>query len=315
MKHVGSVANEVAAFAKQQMAERDQEVRGRVNGRDVFTFVGEEHGDDIANLFPDDFTLDDYITTTNDALIDEAKRRLKLCATCPPHGGACGSDYEQNQGKAPRWDRDKGLRLDWCPRWSEHILRKKLMSVGIGEQLLAARFATYVPSNNRQRSAKKKCESYAQRFDRRTTGGNLLIAGANYGIGKTHLAVSVVADLLARYRLRTAKFVFVPEFLEQLRRAYEEPEKRNLIDNAMNADLLVLDDLGAHRTTEWVQEQMNLISNARWAHRRPTIITTNASPEETAATLGPRATSRFLGNVDKQTDAVYLDGDDKRWLK
>ena len=43
----------------------------------------------------------------------------------------------------------------------------------------------------------------------------------------------------------------------------------------MKADLLVLDDLGAEKTSEWVEETMNLIVNTRYNERRPTIFTTN----------------------------------------
>ena len=43
----------------------------------------------------------------------------------------------------------------------------------------------------------------------------------------------------------------------------------------MTADLLVLDDLGAEKTSEWVEETMNLIVNTRYNERRPTIFTSN----------------------------------------
>jgi len=73
----------------------------------------------------------------------------------------------------------------------------------------------------------------------------------------------------------------------------------------------VLDDLGAQRTTDWVREQMNLISNARWSNGRPTIMTTNTGPDEITATLGPRAASRLLGGAL----GIEVDGDDRRWQK
>jgi DNA replication protein DnaC len=43
----------------------------------------------------------------------------------------------------------------------------------------------------------------------------------------------------------------------------------------MQADLLVLDDLGAEKTSEWVEETMNLIVNTRYNEKRLTIFTTN----------------------------------------
>src|SRR5471030_3446511 len=51
----------------------------------------------------------------------------------------------------------------------------------------------------------------------------------------------------------------------------------------MEADLLVLDDLGAEKPSEWVEETMNLIVNTRYNERRPTIFTTNYenTPDDT----------------------------------
>jgi DNA replication protein DnaC len=313
MKQVGSIVNEILKAATAEGVERERVMRAHVGDKGILAWVADTHGDDFADLFPDDVTVEEYAATVNDTGVEEAKKRLVLCSTCPDHGGGCASEYEHDRGKAPCWDREKGLRLEWCKRWPEQILRKKLTSIGIGSRLIGSRFDTYKPSNGKQKRAKVKCEEYAKEFKRGTTTKNLLIAGSNFGIGKTHLAISVVADLLARYRIRTAMFVYVPEFLERIRRSYshEEPDGARLIENASTTDLLVLDDLLAHRTTEWVQEQMNLISNARWSNGLPTIITTNEGPDEMTTTIGPRAASRLLGD----TQAVAVDGEDKRWQK
>jgi DNA replication protein DnaC len=313
MNQVGSIVGEILRTAEAEGVEREQTIRAAVGDQGLLAWVADTHGDDFADLFPDDLTVEEYAATVNETGVDEAKKRLRLCSTCPEYGGGCASEYETDRGKAPCWDREKGLRLEWCRRWPEHIVRKKLTSVGVGSRLLGCRFDTYNPANGKQTRAKLKCEAYAKEFKRGSTKRNLLLAGSNFGIGKTHLSVSVVADLLARYRIRTAMFVYVPEFLERIRRSYsrEEPDGERLIEKASNTDLLVLDDLLAHRTTEWVQEQMNLISNARWSNGRPTIITTNEGPDEMTTTIGPRAASRLLGDAL----AVHVDGEDHRWQK
>jgi len=309
VKQIGSLLAEVTEFTQRYMREREEKLRKSIGDKHVLTWVEETYGDAVAFLFPDDFSMNDLVTTVSDGALDNAKKRLKLCATCPPHGGACASEYESNHGKAPKWDREKGLRSEWCPRWKEHTLRRKLTSVGVGEAYLGERFSTYVPTTDAQRDAKARCEEYAAAFKRGTTRGNLILAGQNYGVGKTHLSIAVVADLLARYRLRTAMFAYVPEFLERIRRSYssDDPEQR-LVENACTTDLLVLDDLAAQRTTDWVREQMNLISNARSSNKLPTIITTNASFKELEETLGPRAASRFFGNMF----GAVVDGPDRR---
>ena len=49
----------------------------------------------------------------------------------------------------------------------------------------------------------------------------------------------------------------------------------DILRPVMEADLLVLDDLGSEKPSEWVEETMNLIVNTRYNERRPTIFTTN----------------------------------------
>ena len=49
----------------------------------------------------------------------------------------------------------------------------------------------------------------------------------------------------------------------------------DILGQVMKAELLVLDDLGAERPTDWVEETMNLIVNTRYNDRKPTIFTSN----------------------------------------
>jgi len=311
MKQIGSAAHDFIARSREMARAREEQIERDAHGRDVHAFVSDEYGEELLPLFPKKTSLKEFVNTTTDGALETAQRRLKLCAKCPEHGGSCASEYESDRGKAPCWDLEKGLRLEWCARWPEHLLRERLRKVGVGEKLVGSRFTDFEATNELQRKAKKRGEKYAADFKRGETSKNLLITGTNFGIGKTHLAVSVLADLLRRHRLRSAYFTYLPEFLELVRRSYDEPAHRGLIDKACTTDLLVLDDLGAQRTTDWVREQMNLISNSRWSNGLPTIMTTNTGPDEITATLGPRAASRLLGG----SLGIEIDGDDRRWRK
>ena len=61
----------------------------------------------------------------------------------------------------------------------------------------------------------------------------------------------------------------------------------------MEADLLVLDDLGAEKTSDWVEETLSLIVNTRYSERRPTIFTSNYedNPDNTRPGLAARSGS------------------------
>jgi DNA replication protein DnaC len=86
--------------------------------------------------------------------------------------------------------------------------------------------------------------------------------------------------------------------------------RRALMQDACETEFLVLDDLGAERTTEWVREQLGIIMNERWANRRATIVTTNQKLDYFADTLGHRAVSR----LEAMVNMVEVDGRDRRAL-
>ena len=85
----------------------------------------------------------------------------------------------------------------------------------------------------------------------------------------------------------------------------------------MNADLLVLDDLGAEKTSEWVEETMNLIVNTRYNERRLTIFTSNYEdiPDDTDPnSLLFRIGFRMRSRLHEMCEFVVMDGADYREL-
>ena len=85
----------------------------------------------------------------------------------------------------------------------------------------------------------------------------------------------------------------------------------------MDADLLVLDDLGAEKTSEWVEETMNLIVNTRYNERRPTIFTSNYLdiPDDTDPnSLLFRIGFRMRSRLHEMCEFIEMDGADYREL-
>lgn len=310
MKSLGVLGQDYLSLVDRLAEERREFIEAKCEDMTAKEFVTREYGAAVADLFPDDFGIDDLIGTVSTPMLTEARDRLRLCSRCPSHGGACDLSHvpRESRGRVPEWDREQGLRFEWCERWPEHLTRRRLRAVGVGERFLAARFSTYEPNSDVQRGALRLCIEYAMNFGVTSETPNLLIAGGDAGVGKTHLAVSVLAGCIAARKIRSAYFVYVPEFLERIRRSFDTKEPQDILVRASETDLLVLDDLCAQRTTDWVQEQMNVLSNARWSAGKPTIITTNINPEDIGATLGPRAESRFFGNVT----GVMVAGIDRR---
>jgi len=122
------------------------------------------------------------------------------------------------------------------------------------------------------------------------------------GSGKTFLAASIAGELLKRGI--AARFIVVPEFLQQLRFSYQEREGSDydeaaIMNQALDAPVLILDDLGAHNSSPWTISKIYTLLNYRLNSRLPCVITTNLKPAALAEELGQRAASRMREMCDR----------------
>lgn len=119
-------------------------------------------------------------------------------------------------------------------------------------------------------------------------GKSMLLTGRT-GCGKTHLAIAA-----ARHLSRPAIFVTVPELLLEIRASFNgEDSESRLIRRYARAELLVLDDLGAEKTTEYSIQTLYTIISRRNREEAQTIVTTNLDLAQIADSLGDRIASRL----------------------
>src|SRR6266700_5569999 len=159
-----------------------------------------------------------------------------------------------------------------------------------------------------------------------TAGRGLLFTGS-IGVGKTHLAVGVLRRLI---RERGVKGLFCDyrELLKSIQNSYNpqvSTTELELLKPVFNAEVLVLDDLGAQKPNEWVWDTVALILNTRYNNKQTTIITTNypdlpagagnlSSPERAAReqTLGDRIGDRMRSRLAEMCVRVEMKGEDFR---
>lgn len=125
------------------------------------------------------------------------------------------------------------------------------------------------------------------------------------GCGKTHLAVSVLKILI--HRGFEGVFSDYQNLLERIRAGYDPASgssDKEAYRTALDAEILVLDDLGAHRVTEWVEDTVTSIVNHRYNQRKPLIATTNL-PDPDAHWAGS-GSSRGVGNGSMGDHRVKL---------
>ena len=153
----------------------------------------------------------------------------------------------------------------------------------------------------------RSAHELSQRYARAPQGWLTLIGG--YGCGKTHLAVAIALERLQQGD--AVYFAVVPDLLDHLRRAYG-PSSAETYDEVFDAlraaDLLVLDDVGAHSTTPWAGEKLYQIFSYRYINELPTVITTNLNPEALDDRLASRMLDTRVGLVFRIKAPDYRSG-------
>lgn len=127
------------------------------------------------------------------------------------------------------------------------------------------------------------------------------------GVGKTYMATAFANALRSEGR-RVASVVCC-DLLDRLRETQSEASEEKLGDILSlyaDADVLLLDDLGAERSTEWAIEQLFKIIDRRWTNKRTTIITSNMGAKEVDAKIGRRIYDRL------RSSEVVINGKSRR---
>lgn len=175
------------------------------------------------------------------------------------------------------------------------------------EDLARQRWSTMIPQRFVRASLADflddpKVTALASDWAHHAGGRNLVIFGA-VGVGKTHLAIAACRP--AAERGLHVEFVPAVEMFDRLRPGRDD----DALDDLLDADRLVIDDLGAERPTDWTAERLYLVVNRRWLDERPTIVTTNLESKDLAAEVGSRMFSRIVGS---DAVGIRLNGPDRR---
>ena len=162
-----------------------------------------------------------------------------------------------------------------------------------------------------------KCYKFANLFPLETKGVGLLLTGAP-GNGKTHLAVSILKQVIAT-RGAVGYFWEHKELLEKLRSFYDVRTaggEENLLRSVITCDLLVLDDLGDISVSDWSWDTTAYILNSRYNENRSTIITTNRPNEPARVTrVGEESSQLAERRIEYKRETLGDRIGDRMWSR
>jgi len=175
-------------------------------------------------------------------------------------------------------------------------------------------------------AAHLRARKFVEGYPVETAGTGLLLTGS-IGVGKTHLAVGILQALVAE-RGATGLFYDYRDLLKQVQNSYNQSvaaTELEILRPVFSAEVLVLDELGAAKPSDWVWDTVAHILNTRYNDRRTTIITTNypnaaplggeaASPRAAMReeTLGDRIGERMRSRLQEMCVVVEMRGKDFR---
>lgn len=158
----------------------------------------------------------------------------------------------------------------------------------------------------RMSSVLKACRNYAAHFSSRSP--SLLFMGET-GLGKTHLSLAIGGAVSGQGN--RVCYQSAPELFRRHRQEQYSGSGADTLKQALSADLLILDDLGAETENQLNQSALYNLINTRLNGQRPVIISTNLSPQE----LERRFTSRIASRLLTLYKCVRFSGKDIRQIK
>ena len=173
---------------------------------------------------------------------------------------------------------------------------------------VAGTFTNFIERDGAE-DAFNMCQDYVNE----NTAPILVLRGPR-GTGKTHLMEAVGRELIARDM--TVRYERVPALLSRIRSSYDHAYPEAAEDDMRRchlAQLLMLDDLGSEKSSEWVQEKVFELIDERYGTGRLLIVSTNDSYASLSANLGERVASRlFDENSGKVAQVVMTCSDYRR---
>lgn len=205
----------------------------------------------------------------------------------------------------------KGARPCSCRKRDQHD--ENISRAQLPKRYDGCHFHNYKAQTPSQAAALKFAMNFAMEYPAVDRG--LLFMGT-VGVGKTHLAVSILKGLTERGF--ECLFYEFGTLLKEIQDSYNPKtftSELSVLGPVLKADVLVLDELGASKPTDWVRDTLAHIINTRYNEKKTTIFTTNyldMRPHEREETLEDRIGVRTRSRLYEMCRSIEMSGPDYR---
>ena len=240
---------------------------------------------------------------------DKGGREIRMeseCGTCTGYTEECEHSglwdfVDEKTGRVCRGSCDH-RRAYGVRQKADQQLKNANLSTRFGQR----RLDNFVPVNDSTEAALEKCKAWCEQDH--SDGVGLILAGP-VGTGKTHLAAGILNQWLDAGVLGT--FGLTSDIFGEIREAIQDNSGKSadqIIAELAKTPLLIFDDFGSSKATEFQAATLFRIQNARYENLLPTIITTNLTAPEIRDFLG----SRIYSRLQEVCYWVPVEGDDYR---
>lgn len=171
-------------------------------------------------------------------------------------------------------------------------------------------FDDYRAETKDQQKALAMAKHYAENFDMHMANRQNVIMQGSYGTGKTHLAAAIRNELSRQHY--KVLFMSLPDYIDKVKQEFGDHNQRHPIAKmAKDAELLILDDVGANRMTEFEVSELFRLVDSRTD--KCTIYTTNYKPTEFLGKEAERkGLARIFSRMMQNTKVIVMNGPDYR---
>lgn len=214
------------------------------------------------------------------------------------------------------------LRVEPCGCQGDLRKRQRLVAAQIPKRYAHCTLETFREKTPVLKNAKVRVQEFVDLWPATDGGRGLLLIGP-CGTGKTHLAVAALVEIINAGKQGKLLFCNFQDLIQEIQASFdsdEVPSKSEILRPLLEADLLVLDELGSQKPTTFVQDILYYVINTRYNEERTTIFTTNYTDtpaegreEPLSARIGNRLRSRlyemagtisFAGASDFRRDVI-----------